>query len=203
MMTDAISMIKAHPTRYKNVQFRSRLEARWAAFFDLLDWRWQYEPIDLDGWTPDFSIVGHDGPIYVEVKPIEWRGDQDQVIADVKSRGDLGKIHRSKTTKEVLILGTAPAFMSCKKDEYFTTLGAIRTAPEKLPGGGVLKPYVDAALLWCGDDGHYDYAANYGSYAYRIDGKWDGDGHLHPVEKCMVYEMWREAGNLTQWKPAQ
>lgn len=48
--------IKAHPTRYKNIMFRSRLEATYAAFFDLQGWEWKYEPIDLNGWTPDFWI---------------------------------------------------------------------------------------------------------------------------------------------------
>lgn len=46
----------AIPTMYNNVQFRSRLEARWAACFDLLGRRWQYEPIDLNGWIPDFLV---------------------------------------------------------------------------------------------------------------------------------------------------
>lgn len=49
--------IKAHPTFYKRVRFRSRLEARWAAFFDLIGWRWEYEPLDLNGWTPDFRVT--------------------------------------------------------------------------------------------------------------------------------------------------
>lgn len=48
--------IKAHPTKYKGVQFRSRLEARWAVFFDLVGWKWEYEPIDLPGWSPDFRV---------------------------------------------------------------------------------------------------------------------------------------------------
>ena len=49
--------IKAHPTRYNDVLFRSRLEARWAAFFDLAKWEWEYEPIDIYGWTPDFMAI--------------------------------------------------------------------------------------------------------------------------------------------------
>lgn len=48
--------IAAHPTLYNGVQFRSRLEARWAAFFDLVGWGWEYEPIDLVGWVPDFIV---------------------------------------------------------------------------------------------------------------------------------------------------
>jgi hypothetical protein len=31
-------------TEYAGARFRSRLEARWAAFFDLCGWRWEYEP---------------------------------------------------------------------------------------------------------------------------------------------------------------
>lgn len=48
--------IKARPTRYGGINFRSRLEARWAAFFDLIKVNWEYEPIDLDCWSPDFRL---------------------------------------------------------------------------------------------------------------------------------------------------
>jgi hypothetical protein len=69
--------IKAHPTMYNGVQYRSRLEARWAAFFDLIGWQHEYEPIDLPGWSPDFRVVfpcGHSEcsgshSLLVEVKP--------------------------------------------------------------------------------------------------------------------------------------
>ena len=69
--------IKAHETMYSGVLFRSRLEARWAAFFDLIGWTWEYEPLDLYGWTPDFRVTfpcGHSecGPTHsllCEVKP--------------------------------------------------------------------------------------------------------------------------------------
>lgn len=69
--------VKAHPTKYNGVQYRSRLEARWAAFFDLIGWKHEYEPIDLPGWSPDFRVVfpcGHSEcprthSLFVEVKP--------------------------------------------------------------------------------------------------------------------------------------
>ena len=62
--------IAAIPTRYAGVQFRSRLEARWAALFDLISWRWEYEPIDLNGYIPDFIV---ESDYLVEVKPIvKW-----------------------------------------------------------------------------------------------------------------------------------
>lgn len=69
--------IKNHPTLYKNILFRSRLEARWAAFLDIIKWKWQYEPIDLQQWTPDFFVefecwhseCGGSHKLFAEVKP--------------------------------------------------------------------------------------------------------------------------------------
>lgn len=60
--------VKAHKTFYGGTFFRSRLEATWAAFFDLAGLSWAYEPIDLDGWVPDFALWLQE-PVYVEVKP--------------------------------------------------------------------------------------------------------------------------------------
>lgn len=62
--------IKAHPTKYAGTMFRSRLEARWAAFFDLARLRWVYEPFDLNGWTPDFLLRTSVGDVLAEVKPV-------------------------------------------------------------------------------------------------------------------------------------
>lgn len=62
--------IPSKPIIYKNTKFRSRLEARWAVFFDLIGWSWQYEEYDLRGWTPDFIIYGKNKRIVlIEVKP--------------------------------------------------------------------------------------------------------------------------------------
>lgn len=61
--------MKAIPTTFAGVRMRSRLEARWAAFFSACGWRWTYEPFDAEGWTPDFTLHMPTGEIYVEVKP--------------------------------------------------------------------------------------------------------------------------------------
>lgn len=54
-------MIKAIETHYKGYRFRSRLEARWAVFFDALGLKWEYEVEGFDlgplGWyLPDFWL---------------------------------------------------------------------------------------------------------------------------------------------------
>lgn len=69
--------LKAIETIYKGYRFRSRLEARWAVFFDTLGIEWEYEPegyILNDGthYLPDFLLHNFEGRIkgdlYVEVK---------------------------------------------------------------------------------------------------------------------------------------
>src|SRR4030095_1003418 len=83
--------IEAKPTNYQRHNFRSRLEARWAVFFDALKIRWRYEAACFDlgfatingkqthlgGYLPDFYLP--DLETWVEVKPlipspdsIEW-----------------------------------------------------------------------------------------------------------------------------------
>ena len=72
--------IEAKSTDYRKRTFRSRLEARWAVYFDncpLVD-QWAYEPRTFrdpeTGWTytPDFQIQVGRGEIcgWMEVKPI-------------------------------------------------------------------------------------------------------------------------------------
>lgn len=70
-------MVKAIETIYKGRRFRSRLEARWAVFFDACGADWEYEPegFEFDDGTkylPDFilhNVDGRGGPdVYIEVK---------------------------------------------------------------------------------------------------------------------------------------
>lgn len=73
--------IKAIETRYAGCRFRSRLEARWAVFFDTAGLEWQYEPEGFDlpsGWyLPDFRVKGMTASsstgelmaTWVEIKP--------------------------------------------------------------------------------------------------------------------------------------
>lgn len=73
-------MIKAIPTFFNGVQYKSRLEARWSLFFDLLDVIHMYEPFTIQSngiaYTPDFYIHGgikdqssKHNDLIVEIKP--------------------------------------------------------------------------------------------------------------------------------------
>lgn len=65
-------MIKPIPTYYNGYYFRSRLEARWAVFFDVLKIPYQYELEGFDfgvAWyLPDFYLTEWD--MWIEIKPV-------------------------------------------------------------------------------------------------------------------------------------
>lgn len=98
-----IYTIKAIPTIYNHVQFRSRLEARWAAFFDLAGIKWDYEPFDLDGWAPDFMLRWTGQNILVEVKPIDFHQPVSPEMEEA-----VAKAAAHAASCSVLILGLAP-----------------------------------------------------------------------------------------------
>ena len=80
--------MKALETTWCGVRFRSRLEARWAVFFDALHIKWEYEPqgyqlSDGSFYLPDFFLPKFHWPlgIYAEVKPFEGAFGKDELFA--------------------------------------------------------------------------------------------------------------------------
>lgn len=67
--------LKPIETQYNGFRFRSRLEARWAVFFDALGIKYLYEPEGFDlgdelWYLPDFYLPEVDGGLWVEVKGV-------------------------------------------------------------------------------------------------------------------------------------
>jgi hypothetical protein len=96
----------ARPTLYKGTEFRSELEAAWAAFFNRRGIIWDYEPLlDLNTWRPDFSIKTDEQQRLVEVKPY-------QSLANWKSdTSTLNKIQTSFSSNRdvfAILLGASP-----------------------------------------------------------------------------------------------
>lgn len=204
--------IKAIPTVYNHVQFRSRLEARWAAFFDLCGWDWDYEPFDLEGWAPDFMLKGKTKAL-VEVKPIDFGGNDDAALRQAKVHA--AKAFRTAATVspqqksmddmddaelaafldtpvvppqyEILVIGNGPF----ESDAYEWSLGVF--ALERM------HRREDIADLQSGYKTEIDYTARLGSFAHRISGAHDGDHHLRDIGDNTPKALWREAGNLVQW----
>lgn len=79
-------------TRYKARVFRSRLEARWAVFFDALNIPWRYEEQGFElrsgaKYLPDFHLTTQD--VWVEVKGVAPHFD-DKCYEFVDEMTDVG-----------------------------------------------------------------------------------------------------------------
>jgi hypothetical protein len=76
-----MSGIKAIETRYKGYRFRSRLEARWAVFFDALGIAWEYEKqgfaLTSGNYLPDFWLPKH--RYWIEIKG-EHPSEEEQAL---------------------------------------------------------------------------------------------------------------------------
>lgn len=82
--------IKPIETRYNGHRFRSRLEARWAVFFDHLPIVYNYEPegfqLPSGPYLPDFALPRISGNglatngVYVEIKP-KWPSEREATLA--------------------------------------------------------------------------------------------------------------------------
>ena len=96
--------IKPIETYYNGYRFRSRLEARWAVFFDAGKIKYEYEPegFDINGtrYLPDFYLSDLD--IYVEVKR-----DTAEGIEEVKTKCAKA-ITWGGPIKQLLILSDIP-----------------------------------------------------------------------------------------------
>ena len=78
-MASSLGRIAAIETLYKGYRFRSRLEARWAVFFDQLGVAWEYEPEGFDlpeagRYLPDFYLPG--SGVFFEVKGVKPTDDE-------------------------------------------------------------------------------------------------------------------------------
>jgi hypothetical protein len=85
--------IRPIETLYRGCRFRSRLEARWAVFFQTIEVPWQYEPEGFvlstgDWYLPDFLVRLKDRPLWVEIKPAGIHAPLfEQFMADIKQPG--------------------------------------------------------------------------------------------------------------------
>lgn len=174
--------IAAIPTMYRGRRYRSRLEARWAAFFDLLGWRHEYEPGDLGTWSPDFAIQGDTArpPVLVEVKPFaNWHRATARKMADAVEGSGPGVL--------LLLVGNMPDFADGWSQDAIGWIG--RTGMfECLWGNAFIGKTPEARFdLDAPDDEPYGRTVLWGEP--RIS-----------CPECTV-GLWKAAANAVQWKP--
>jgi len=108
--------IKPIQTYYKGYLFRSRLEARWAVFFDACGVEYEYEPEGYDlgnglMYLPDFLLHGVDGrdggDIFVEVKGQMTEMDAAKINRFVQL-GSKNPDQYGKSETATLVVGNIP-----------------------------------------------------------------------------------------------
>lgn len=123
--------IKPIETYYNGYRFRSRLEARWAVFFDAAGIRYEYEPEGFnlgDGYyyLPDFYLPDYD--VWVEIKGKQLTGEEREKIerfcaakCDTANGGSRFRLLEGQIPNELIAISEKivgiPAFMYISPDE--------------------------------------------------------------------------------------
>lgn len=202
-------MIGPIETNYRDCLFRSRLEARWAAFFDVLHWPWVYEPWDGNAYIPDFIVQGA-RPLVVEVKPCVTTQELMTYVPRVED-GIAGHWQG-----DYLIVGATPLPLQDRRARF--------------AHAGIIGEWLDlvgySGSPWCADiaewhyctartcrvgcDGSHERAAAHEcaqlavhhpvqSFAGRPCGHYDGDHFLDIISLEAIEAAWNRAHRETRW----
>lgn len=173
-------------TIYGGIEYRSRLEARWAAFFAGIGWHFTYEPFDGDGYIPDFLIHG-ERPLLVEVKPAVTV--KDYTAPTAKAENGL-----RDWNSDILIVGADP-------------LPLLNPAAINELAAGLLGEIVDdgewawARGIWmtCLECHSIGVLHEEMSYTGRPCGHYDGDHYGNPGRR-RIQDAWANACNDVKWR---
>lgn len=193
--------MKAKPIVYESIHFRSKLEARWYIFMKKLGWNIIYEPEieGINGWIPDFLIIGKKHKILVDVKPI----DKDK---EWENHPDRHKIENSGVVNlnyEILILGSNLKLNGDNK------IGILYPIDDFYPEGRdeldkpIEKPIMDYTLalpIFNKDKKKYGFLDQSGGWygGCRITGEYKTN--LNDEDESYIDECWNKAWSELRWK---
>ncbi len=198
--------LPAIPTTYRGVRYRSRLEARWAVFFEQLGWRAEYEPIDLLGYIPDF-ILRFDRPVLVECKPfIDASGDAQDAARACQ------RIEHGGWTGDALLVGAAlcwtpepmapvrfavdEAGMFLPPELQAPGATSVRIGRIRVEGDAWRDAYLARDQPCCGAVGACDPEVCAPAVWYPTP----EHTALNPHDTLAARLAWSTAGNVTQWR---
>ncbi len=167
--------MKAIETRYKGYRFRSRLEARWAVFFDALGIVWEYEKegYDLDDagrYLPDFWLP--QVQMWAEVKP------QTLIVGELNRCWALC----AATGHPVLLLDGAPDFRSYFVCDHHEPEWLMNTSGEvaHITDGGYPGGDYDTPVPWMDAVIGTDYLHEHRFYMNTGEAKWPTPARWEP-----------------------
>lgn len=180
-------MVKALETRYAGTLFRSRLEARWAAFFDVLAWQWTYEPPVGRGYLPDF-VIGGAAPLLIEVKPAASAQD----YTDALGKMTLGLDNRWQ--HDALVVGLSPIAASLPGCCH------LHPAAGELGRG---RSFAVGAWYRCPVCTGIAVAHPGGSFIGRRCGHQAAGTEVGGPAAAAVLALWAQATNRVRWAPTR
>lgn len=175
--------IRGIETVYAGIKFRSRAEARWAAFFDNCGWRWRYEPIDLEGYIPDF-IIGFAKPTIVEIK--------GHALCVEQLRDSMPKLEATSWEGDAIVLGANPLWDDPK------ALNPIIGIISERDGMG--WNWGDCLVHRCAICTKISVHHDHGSWRCRVSGCYEGNRYIGGIEAAELNERWARASNTTRWE---
>lgn len=167
------------PTIYRGTQYRSQLEAKWACVFDLLGIHYEYEPIALKGYVPDYladcSLYPGQGarstrPLLIEVRP-HW--DEEEYAESI------AKIARSGWTGAAMILGCTIRSKTLFQSQPMQWFGMAH--PAVVPGHANAETREWFTVGW------QDTGPAAGTFAHGATGD--------------ITEHWKTAQSAVRWMP--
>jgi hypothetical protein len=178
------------PTEYRGIQMRSRLEAKWAAFFDEIGWRWEYEPDGFGNYyIPDFMVLGP-SPMLVEVRPVATLEQYKEQMYSMRVDSDLWK-------HDLFVAGSSPLSWYSERETMSGLIGQWEM-------GGTQK-WGFSPGMWslCKNCGEVAVTSLYMSSAHSPCGCYEEDDYINPEGAIpMVQRAWSNAVNAMKWMPS-
>lgn len=185
-------------TKYNGIEYRSRLEARWAAFMRNIGWDITYEPFDGDGYIPDFLVQGP-RPMLVEVKPAVTQAEYQAAVPKAETGLAAHWEH------DILIVGATPFPPHMGNSWDQPTAGWLG---ERMDHWYDQVPESDRAA-WEWDAAEWITCLNCKKtsvyhtmmmFVGRPCGCYDGDGYLGRPNMPLLESMWADACNDVKWR---
>lgn len=202
--------IRAIPTEYRGVMFRSRLESQWARMMDVLEWTWDYEPdLQVGSVIPDFLVSFPSRPVVLECKPAVTQSEVSERRRELVRK--MGAWLSDDVLRELRVLDHDPMRTVEDVDRTLSDIGRVARGDNPtghtrrvLVVGPVLfqqdrRVLVDdehALCLCTGERSHVGLSRSLGDWCLYC-----GSPSTAWLSPDLATGAWREAGAAQQWHP--
>lgn len=169
--------------------------------FDLLGWRWVYEPENLYGWLPDFLIFGHRRSMYVEIKP-----HAGNAVSRLKIER---AVEASGFCIKALLLGESPRLEESKLDLGGVAIGDLYARLEEWydeDDGLQITTWFPAILMLRRSESHplpFDLYAMGGFDTCLMAGGNETSKSVCRAELAETHDLWNQAGSMVRYRAGE